>query len=253
MSLKVENIDEFNPNANLDLYKIHEVMVSDKYTTDEKLKYIKKHHLNISNLIDKKITGKDFKRIMKSRPLVIYRPLYNSYTKAIDKKLLAMALGIPQKNVNGYIKKLSEGIHSMRELDAIHVSKDNYDEVKFYIFRHGTKEQALDFLNYELAHSKHILVMLYHILEYNSGGIADYFLRPIHRLDNKTMLEMYNIIHKNLKLYQSEGKITDAEERETAEWALARIYEIKNNQQFKNAIKLKEELELETYTKKSPF
>ena len=242
MSIKIDNTDEFISPIGFDLNKVHEVMVSNRITDDEKVKFIEKNHLNISNLVDKKISGRDFKKMMKSRPLVIYRPLYNSYTKAVDKKLLAIALEIPQKDVDVYVKRLSEEIHLMHELDSIPVSKDNYDEVKFYIFRHGTKDQALDFLNYELAHSKHILVMLYHILEYSSGGIADYFLRPIHRLDNKTMLKMYNVIHENLKLCREKGKITDSEEMETAEWALARIYEIKNNQQFKNAIKLKEEL-----------
>ena len=73
--------------------------------------------------------------------------------------------------------------------------------------------------------------------------IPDYFIRPIHRLDNGTMLGIYNTIDKNLKSSQSAGKISDVQAEETAQWALARIYQIQNNQQLRNAIRLKNALE----------
>ena len=239
MSIKVEQIDEFSPIENLDMYRLHEVMTSGKITADQKISFMEKNHAEISNIVDNRISGKDFRKMMKNRPLNIYGPLKNSYTKAGDKKLLAIALEISPKDVDKYIKDKTEKIHTMQELSAIGMTKDEYDEVKAYVFRHGTKEQVIDYFNYELAHAKNILVMLYHILKYNSGGVADYFLRPIHKLDNLTMIKLYNTVDRNLKVCQKKGKINEAEASETAEWALARIYKIQNNQKFKNAIKLK--------------
>lgn len=243
MGIKVDKIDNINPVGNLNLYKVHEVMTSSKITTDQKIKFIENNHSEIKHLVDEKISGSDFRTIMKNRPLIIFKPLKNSFTKAGDKKLLAMALEIPQSNVNGYIKNVTLQVRSMQDLNSMGISKDKYDEVKTYVFRHGTKEQVIDYLDYELAHAKDILQMLYHILEYNAGGVADYFMRPIHRLDNKTMLGIYNTINKNLKSSEKAGKISDVEAQETAEWALARIYTIQNNQKLKNAIKLKNALE----------
>lgn len=242
MGLKVDKIDNINPVGNLDLYKVHEVMTSGKITTDQKIQFIKKNHSEIKHLVDEKISSGDFKTMMKNRPLILFKPIKNSYTKAGDKKLLAMALEIPPSNVDGYIKNITLQVRSMQDLNSMGISKDKYDEVKTYIFRHGTKEQVIDYLDYELAHAKDILQMLYHILEYNSGGVADYFIRPIHRLDNKTMLGIYNTINKNLKSSEKAGKISDVEAQETAEWALARIYTIQNNQRLQNAIKLRNEL-----------
>jgi len=242
MGIRVNKIDNINPVGNLDLYKVREVITSGKITTDEKIQFLKKNHSEISHLVDEKISSTDFRTIMKNRPLIIFKPIKNSFTKAGDKKLLAMALGIPQSNVDGYIKNVTLQVRSIQDLNSMGISKDKYDEVKTYVFRHGTKEQVINYLDYELAHAKDILQMLYHILEYNAGGVADYFIRPIHRLDNKTMLGIYNTIDKNLKSSEKAGKISDIEAQETAEWALARIYTIQNNQKLKNAVKLRNEL-----------
>jgi hypothetical protein len=243
MGIKIDKIDNINPVGNLDLYKVREIMVSSKITTDQKIQFLKKNHSEISHLVDEKISGSDFKTIMGNRPLKLFRPIVNSYTKAGDKKLLAMALQIPPTNVDGYIKNVTLQVRSMQDLNSLGISKDKYEEIKTYVFRHGTKEQVINYLDYELAHAKNILKVLYSTLEYNSGGVADYFIRPIHRLDNGTMLGIYNTIDKNLKSSQSAGKISDVQAQETAQWALARIYQIQNNQRLQNAIKLKNVLE----------
>ena len=243
MGIKIDKIDNINPVGNLDLYKVREVMVSSKITTDQKIEFLKKNHSEISHLVDEKISGSDFKTIMGNRPLKLFRPLKNSYTKAGDKKLLAMALQIPPTNVDGYIKNVTLQVRSMQDLNSLGISKDKYEEIKTYVFRHGTKEQVINYLDYELANAKNILKVLYSTLEYNSGGVADYFIRPIHRLDNGTMLGIYNTIDKNLKASQSAGKISDIQAEETAQWALTRIYQIQNNQRLQNAIKLKNVLE----------
>jgi len=241
--MKIDKIDKINPVGNLDLYKVREVITSSKITTDQKIKFIKKNHSEISHLVDAKISSSDFKTIMNNRPLRLFKPLKNSYTKAGDKKLLAIALGIKPNEVDNYIKNINLQVRSMQDINTMGISKDNYEEVKTYIFRHGEKEQVINFLDYELSHAKNILHVLYHTLEYNSGGVADYFIRPIHRLDNGTMLGIYNVVDKNLKAGRASGKISDVQAQETAEWALARIYKIQNNQRLQNAIKLKKELE----------
>ncbi len=243
MGMKIDKIDKINPVGNLDLYKVREVIISSKITTDQKIKFIKKNHSEISHLVDEKISSSDFKTIMNNRPLILFKPLKNSYTKAGDKKLLAIALGIKPNEVDNYIKNINLQVRSMQDINTMGISKDNYEEVKTYIFRHGEKEQVINFLDYELSHAKNILHVLYHTLEYNSGGVADYFIRPIHRLDNGTMLGIYNVVDKNLKAGRASGKISDVQAQETAEWALARIYKIQNNQRLQNAIKLKKELE----------
>lgn len=243
MGIKIDKIDKINPVGNLDLYKVREVITSSKITTDQKIKFIKKNHSEISHLVDEKISSSDFKTIMNNRPLRLFKPLKNSYTKAGDKKLLAIALGIKPNEVDNYIKNINLQVRSMQDINTMGISKDNYEEVKTYIFRHGEKEQVINFLDYELSHAKNILHVLYHTLEYNSGGVADYFIRPIHRLDNGTMLGIYNVVDKNLKAGRASGKISDVQAQETAEWALARIYKIQNNQRLQNAIKLKKELE----------
>lgn len=239
MGIKIDKIDKINPVGDLDLYMVREVITSSKITADQKIKFIKKNHSEISHLVDEKISSSDFKTIMNNRPLRLFKPLKNSYTKAGDKKLLAIALGIKPNEVDNYIKNINLQVRSMQDINTMGISKDNYEEVKTYIFRHGEKEQVINFLDYELSHAKNILHVLYHTLEYNSGGVADYFIRPIHRLDNGTMLGIYNVVDKNLKAGRASGKISDVQAQETAEWALARIYKIQNNQRLQNAIKLK--------------
>lgn len=242
MSIHVDKISRIRPVGNLDLYKVREVLASSQISSDQKIKFIRHNHAEISHLVEEKISSDDFKIIMDNRPLELFKPFKNSYTKAGDKKLLAIALGIKPNEVDNYIKNVNLQVRSMQDLNVMGLSKDNYKEVKTYVFRHGTKEQLINFFDYELSHAKNVLKMLYHTLEYNSGGVADYFIRPIHRLDNGTMLGIYNVIDKNLKSSRSAGKISDVQAQETAEWALARIYQIQNNQSFHNAIKLRKEL-----------
>ena len=243
MSIQIDKIGKTDIIGDIDLYRVHEIMVSGEIPADQKVQFLKKNYSKISNLADKKISSNEFRKIMNDRPLEIYSPIKNSYTKAGDKKLLAIALGIPTKDVDKYVKNLSSHVHLMHDLKSIGVPKSKYDEVKIYVFRHGTKEQVIDYLDYELAHAKNILKMLYHILRYKSGGVADYFFRPAHKFDNLTLLKVYNTIDKNLQLNKLAGKINDVQAQETAELVLARIYEIQNNQKIKNAIKLKHELE----------
>ena len=114
---------------------------------------------------------------------------------------------------------------------------DKLDQVKSYVYRHGNKDELVTFLDYELKNTEDIVKTLYRTLEYHTGGVADYFIRPIHRLDNNTMIRIYNVIDKNLDLARQTGKVSRADKDEAARWALVHIYKIQNNNKLINAIK----------------
>jgi len=114
--------------------------------------------------------------------------------------------------------------------------------LKTYVYRHGSKDDLVNFLDYELKKSKNLVTTLYKTLTYYSGGVADYFIRPIHRMDNKTLIRVYNVIDKNIKESESMGLISEAESNKIAKWALVRIYKIQSNSKLINAIKTYKEL-----------
>ena len=109
--------------------------------------------------------------------------------------------------------------------------------LKTYVYRHGSKDELVAFLDYELNKVTDIEKTLYRTLEYYSGGIADYFIRPIHRMDNKTLIKIYNVINKNIQQARDNGRISDERSEKIAKWALIQIYRIQNNSKFINAIK----------------
>ena len=91
-------------------------------------------------------------------------------------------------------------------------------------------------MEYELSDAKTTLQKLYKTLEDNSGGLADYFSRPIHRMDNITLGKLYNTIDKSLKNSANAGYIKHEELNSHAEWALVRIYQIQNNSKLIKAL-----------------
>lgn len=242
MDMSVEKINAIKQAGPLDLSKIHQVMTSREITRAEKIQFIKENHTEIKHLANEKISESDFKALMINRPLKLFKPIKNKFTKAGDKKLLAIALNISPGEVDNYVEKLTLQLETMETLDELGISGDAYDKVKTYVYRHGSKEQVVVHLDYELRHATDILKTLYNTLDYHSCGVANYFLRPIHRLDNNTLINIYNTIDKNLKISYDAGKVSETQALDIAEWALAKIYELQNNQRFHNAIKLKEEL-----------
>lgn len=223
----------------INLSRVREVLVSSRITHKEKLNFIKTNRNQIDKVVDVHISSDDYKAMMDKRQLVLFKPLKNSFTKAGDKKLLAKALGIAPSEVPGYIHYVAEEIES-GNIDC--VSKDNLEMVKTYAYRHGKKDEVATFLNYELSEAGDVLGVLYRTLQYNTGGAADYFVRPIHRMNNATLVNLYNIVDSNLTDAMNKGNISEIDKERTAEWALVRIYEIQNNQKLKNAVKLKKEL-----------
>lgn len=232
--MKVERISAINFD---ELYKI---MASSKITESQKTDFVRKNKSQIEKIINYEISTHDFKTIMDKRPLKKFRPLRNSFTKKGDKLILAKALGIQPSNVDSYIKNVSTSINSIDNINCL--SPEKIDMLKTYVYRHGSKDDLVNFLDYELKKSKNLVTTLYKTLTYYSGGVADYFIRPIHRMDNKTLIRVYNIIDKNIKESESMGLISEAESNKIAKWALIRIYKIQNNSKLINAIKTYKEL-----------
>lgn len=221
-----------------DFYTLHKLMVSSSISNDQKAKFIMYNQAQIKQILaNANISAIEFYNIMKNRPLVKFRPLKNSFTKRGDKILVAKTLGIEPEDVDSYIKTVTSELQDIDDLDFL--PEDKIYAIKTYVYRHGSKDQLVAFLDYELTKTQDVLKTLYRTLEYNTGGVADYFVRPIHRFDNRTLINIYNVIDKHLDKVQIEGDCTDEQKTKIAKWALVRIYQIQNNNKFKNAIKTK--------------
>ena len=228
----INSIDSLTP---ITLAKVHEILTSNKISHGQKTEFIRHYKTQIQEALDIKLTGTEYKWIMGNRPLQKFRFLRNSVTKRGDKRMLAMVLEIEPCEVDEYIENVTEAIKEVNELDFL--PKDELDAIKTYVYRHGSKDEIVDFLDYELRKSKDVLKTLYSTLEYHTGGIADYFIRPVHRMSNSTMIELYNVINKNLQSTYKTGSISKEQYDNNAKNALIRIYEIQNNSKIINAIK----------------
>ncbi len=205
---------------------VRRVLLSNQLTDVQKTEFLKQHeHVIRHTLAPETITKSEFKMIMQNRPLVRFRPLRNSFTKQGDKVLLAKTLGVEPKEIDNYINAIIKN-----DFAIIHeASEDDIEKVRTYVYRHGTKEQVVDYLGHELSDTKTVLIKLYETLRDHSGGLADYFSRPIHRMSNRTLVQLYDTIDKSLRAGVVSGDITAEKCDSTAEWALVRIYEIQNN------------------------
>lgn len=204
---------------------VNGILATNKLTNEQKFQFIKENMATIKSFNKEEIDVQDLKEILKSRPLIRFRPLKNSFTKQGDKILLAKSLNLKPKEVNGYINTLvSEGIGTNSN-----ISNDNIEKVKSYVFRHGTKKQVLKFLEHELSDTKNVLTNLYKTMEENAGGLFDYYQRPIHRMSNNNLAQLYQVIEKALKTAEKSGDIDKQALKYNSEWALVKIYQIQNN------------------------
>jgi len=219
----------------IDLATIRKVLSSNKISQRQKTDFLRENKTQIQQLLDVKLSGTEFKYIMKNRPLRKFKPLRNSLTKRGDIILLANTLGIEPAELDDYISNVEEALKDIDKLSFL--PKDKLDSIKTYIYRHGSKDSIVNFLDYELKNSDDLLKTLYRTLEYHTGGIADYFIRPIHRMSNLTMIKLYNVIDKNLSTARDTGSLSEEQYNEAARWALIRIYQIQNNSTFINALK----------------
>ena len=220
--------------------KVMEVMASTKISDTEKAQFITQNRPQIKQIMDAKITDSEFKDMMGKRAILKFRPLKNSFTKKGDKILLAKALEINPGDVNGYIKNVSNSLENIDNLKFL--PEDKIEMIKTYVYRHGSKDEVVNFLDFELKQAKDKIKTLHKTLTYYTGGVADYFIRPIHRMDNKTLIKIYKIINKHIQESYTNGDIADVDNKKLAKWALIRIYKIQNNSKLINAIKTYNEL-----------
>ncbi len=225
----IKSIDSIN------LSTVREVLTSNKISQSQKNDFIRQYKTQIQHVLDVKLTGTEFKIIMKNRPLQKFKPIKNSFTKRGDKIFLANVLGIEPAELDDYISNVEDALKDVGELSFL--PKDKLDAIKTYVYRHGSKDGVEVFLDYELRTSKDILKTLYRTLSYHTSGMADYFLRPIHRMSNLTMVKLYNVIDKNILSARNTNSITEEQANETARWALIQIYKIQNNSKLINAVK----------------
>lgn len=230
--MEVSAINSITP---ITLSKVHEVLTSNKITDTQKKEFVRHFRTQIQEALDVKLSGSEFKWIMRQRPLRKFKFVKNSLTKRGDKALLANLLEIEPCEVDNYIENVTEAMQKVDELDFL--PKAELDAIKTYVYRHGSKDDIAVFLDYELKSSGDILETLYRTLDYYAGGLADYFIRPIHRMSNATLIKLYNVIDKNLKKARDEGSITEEQYDRTAKSALVRIYQLQNNSKLINAIK----------------
>lgn len=219
---KISAIDSIKP---ISFNEIQKILSSEKLTDAQKAEFIKKNSKEIKNTFKEEISKTEFLQLMQNRPLIKFRPLKNSFTKKGDKILLAKSLNIKENEINNYIYSIINTNFDIKE----NITKNNIEKVKTYIYRHGNKSQVIAFLEYELSDVKTTLEKLYKTMQDNSGGLCDYFSRPIHRMDNKTLAKLYNVIDKSLKKSVNKGNLTKEQYNSTAQWALVRIYQIQNN------------------------
>lgn len=232
-------MDKIQPVNSISAFDIYKVLSSEKLTDNQKAEFLHKNSAAIKSVAESEITREEFKEIMANRPLIKFRPLKNSFTKQGDDIILAQALDINKKDINKYIDSVIEGnfeIHDRQD-------KDNIEKLKTYVYRHGTKDQVIAFLEYELSDVKFVLNKLYKTLDINTGGsMAEYFMRPIHRMDNITMGKLYRVIDKSLRDSREQGVISDEEFNTTAKWALVKIHDIQNNSKLIHAFDIYKDL-----------
>ena len=223
---KIENIS----HRSLDLYSLYHIMSSPKLDDYQKLEFVRKNRMEIKNLMARKISNPEFFNMMQNRPLIKFRPLKNSYTKAGDKILFAKSVGILPSQVSDYVKNVTHAMSDMNQMSSLPM--DKMDAIKTYVYRHGSNEQVAILLDYELKSSKDMLKTLKKTLDYGTGGAADHYVRPIHRMTNKVLLNMFNVIDDNLKAAQASGIISSDKKETIANEVLVRLYSIQYNQKI---------------------
>jgi len=221
--------------SSLDATKIRQVLTSPKISETEKIQFIRKNSDVIRNTLSISPDAVEYARMMKNRPLEKFKPIKNSFTKRGDKILLSKTLGISPSEVDDYLKNVTETTELTNKLSFL--SDDKLSAIKTYAFRHGSTDMVSYFLEYDLKNSRNKVKAIYRNLEYHSGGMADYYIRPIHRMSNKTLINLYQIFDKSIVEAQTKGDINKEESMEISRYAIKRLYEIQNNSKFINSIK----------------
>lgn len=227
MSLSVNGIEKLN-SVNLDIYSLYKIMTSSRLDDYQKLEFVRVNRVQIKHLMDREISNPEFFNMMQNRPLIKFRPIKNSYTKWGDKILLSKTLGILPSQVTEYVKNVTNAICDIKQMKNLPIEK--IDSIKTYVYRHGSSEQVGIFLDYELKNSQDLIKTLKTTLSYGAGGVAEHYVRPIHRLTNKTMINLFNIIDDNLNVAETKGIINSGQKEQIAYEVLVRLYSIQQDQ-----------------------
>ena len=133
--MSIEPIQPITP-----LY-VNKVLATNKLTNEQKFQFLKENMAVIKSFNREEINMHELKEILKTRPLIRFRPLKNSFTKQGDKKLLSKALGIEPSQVDGYINSMvKNGYISSSEADSA------YNEE--LIFKKGEDDNGLKMVMY---------------------------------------------------------------------------------------------------------
>lgn len=234
--MRVEKIGEVHKKLEyMDIYELHKIMTSNKISDYQKMQFIHNNRTQIHNVMKTKITNSEFLDVMGTRPLIRFRPLKNSYTKWGDKALLAKALGISTVQVPEYIRNVTLAMQDINQMHKLPLGQ--MDTIKTYVYRHGTSSEVVAFLDYELKNAKDLQKTLNSTLQYQNGSLAEYFSRPVHRMSNKTFLNLFDVINKNIEKTVKDGIMTVEEAEKLSQNALAQLYNIQCNSKLVKAIK----------------
>lgn len=220
----------------LNFDKLYKILNLSNITDAQKIKFVSSNKFEINNIVEKSISDVDFNWLMQNRALKKFRPLKNSYTKRGDKLLLAQALNIPASDVPKYIRNVTDILKNATKLSQI--EQVSINKLRSYVYRHGNQDELVAFFDNELANSNNIKNSLDKNLEYENGGIADYFVRPIHRMKNKTFIALVNTIDKYVNKFVENGFLTQKEADELSKYSLIRVYQLWQNSKLINAIKI---------------
>ena len=189
------------------------------------------------------MSPKEYKTLLKSRPLIKYRPLKNSLAKRIDKSLLAEGLNIPEDDIEDYISGIVK--NNFEEDSIVKLNKNlnktikqsEINMIRNYVYRHGKKNEVIAYLDNELSIAKDILKTLYKTLDDELSGVSSYYSRPCHPLSDNDAEKMHNVIQKNLNNAEMSGQISKADKLEAADYALNKIKLIQDNPDLRQAFR----------------
>lgn len=235
---------------------------------------LKQDNFSNNNLIPNLcISKKEYEGIISKRPLIKFRPVRNMFIKSSDKALLAESLNVPKSDVDKFINetidyllyKNPESIYydesiklqnyyteeifrQIMEKQNITKEEDIKQQEQLfyqqpigimgdYIYRHGNKTQLINYMKLQLSDAKSMLKQLYNILDTECGSLLSYFIRPIHVLDNHSVVKMHKIVKDGLSEAQNRGFISKEEYSQNVQWALEKIYAIQSNTTLREALK----------------
>ena len=220
------------------------------------------------------ISKKEYESIVNKRPLIKFRPLRNSLIKSIDKTLLAESFGVSKAEVDkiidetlqymiyrnpvsmyynpnqklelSYTKDMFEKLMLERKIiDSHEINKQEllfYEEQSSviipYVYRHGTKNQLIETMKMQLSDAKSVLKQLYNILNNECYSLYSYFERPIHALDNRSIIKMEKIIGDGLSEAHKKGYLSEDMYTQNVQWALDKIYSIQSDTSLREAFRI---------------